>query len=350
MPHSRHLQFVSFALLLAAFSPLATFAQAPRAETQTVTVLDSGVEPREREMWRFQQTDASWIQVQTRTVRGPRAVVDVAKDARSLRRMYTLKGSFLRTSPITTAIWRINDAAARYHDPTNEPEEHPDGIKGSPKFGEAPPKKDNEPQGEPVNPTSNTSTAVAASESFEERFARLTNKTLKKLNGASLRQKAEPSGLIATGTIPVIEELTPRIYSEAMNLVYLLGLSEVVLPETPIGIGARWKSEMQGEVSGIPIKTTITWTLKAKEEDSLRIGVTYERRMVGEEQGVQSGRVNRDGLGEIKIDLNNPLALDARLVQLPNAGNPHSPEVSWITIKSLPLPGAVGEPAKPRDT
>ena len=257
-------QFVLLALLLAVFSPLATFAQAPRAETPTVTVLDSGVEPREREMWRFQQTNASWIQVHTRTVHGPRAVVDVAKDARSLRRMYTLKGSFLRTSPITTAIWRINDAAARYHDPTKEPEEHPDGIKGTPKFGKAPPPNDNQPQGEPVNPTSNTGTAVAASETFEERFARLTNQTLKKLNGASIRQKVEPGGLVATGMIPTIKELTPRIYSEAMNLVYLLGLSEVILPETPIGVGARWQSKMQGEVSGVPVKTTITWTLKGE--------------------------------------------------------------------------------------
>jgi hypothetical protein len=264
--------------------------------------------------------------------------------------MYTLKGSFLRTTPITTAIWRINDAAARYHDPTKEPVEHPDGIKGTPKFGEAPPPKDNQPQGEPVNPTSKTGTASVASETFEERFAHLTNQTMQKLNGASIRQKVEPGGLVATGAIPTIEELTPRIYSEAMNLVYLLGLSEVILPETPIGVGARWQSKMQGAVSGVPVKTTITWTLKAKEEDSLRIGVTYERRMVGEEQGARPGRVNRDGLGEIRIDLNNPLALDARLIQLPNAGNPHSPEVSWITIKSLPLPGDGGEPAKPRDT
>ena len=160
---------------------------------------------------------------------------------------------------------------------------------------------------------------------------------MKNLNGTSIKQKVEPAGILSMGAIPNIELLTQRTYSEAMNLVYLLGLGEAILPETPIGIGARWQAQFNNEISGVKVNTTITWTLKSRDEDTLRLGVVYQRRRTGDGEAVLGGRINRDGLGEITIDLNKPLQLDARFVQLPNAGNLHADDVSWITIKPVVL-------------
>lgn len=337
MPHSRHLQFVLILSLVGLISPLASHAQTLRAETPTVKVLESGAQPRERLAWQFFPTEQSWLQVSTRTVSGPRAVADVGKDALSVRRMYTLKGAFVRSNPITAAIWRIEDVSARLHDPTTKAGEEPKDPAGNSEIGTVstePKEKKGMTESEKL-----TTSTTTRSESFESRYARLLNTSLKKLNGSSIRQKVEPKGLLATGAIPNLVELTPREYSEAMNLMFLLGLGEVILPDTPIGIGAQWQAEMRNEISGIPIKTTITWTLKSMEKNTLKIGVTYKRRSQKQEEKVQSGRVNRDGVGEVTIQLDKPLSLNARLVQLPNAGNPYNPDVSWITITSLPLPG-----------
>ena len=344
LPHHIH-RLLLVQVFCIALSPTILFAQTPRAATPTVTLNDAGSEPRQREAWTFDPASKSRILVSTRTVRGANTVSEVDEDAVSIRRMYSLRGSFQRTTPITSMIWRIDDASARYHDPSRMDGEPPEGLEGTPKFGGAPiPNKVRDDANQP-NPTGNTLPDNVRKESFQERFARLTNATMKKLNGASIRQKVEPGGIISTAAAPTMDELSPRIYSEAMNLVFLLGLGEVMLPEQPIGLGASWSADFENEISAAKVRTTITWTLKERTGSVLKLGMTFKRRRIDDSDRVLSGRVDRDGVGEVTVDLANPLQLNARLVVVPNEGNPHAQEISWITIKPIDIPGNQGETA-----
>lgn len=290
-------------------------AQAPpRAMPRTVTIEIAGEAPHERLAWQFDASQTSTIQVRVRTARGERAVKDVASDQESVERMFTLRGSFVRSTPITTALWRILDAGARLNDPKAEVTD-----------------PDNDPLG--------SGASENVGETFEARLAKLSDKTLKRLNGGSLKQKAEPAGLMASGTIPVLEDLSVRTYAEALNLAFYLGLSEVALPETPVGVGARWTAEFRSELGGAPVKTTIAWTLKARTGDLVKLGITYETRVVeatNDRKGqARVARLARNGHGEVTIDLSRPLELGARLIQLPLPGNTMAPDVSWITVTSM---------------
>lgn len=297
----------------------------PRSIPRTITLESEGESPLARAAWRFDAAVTSTIQVRTRTARGERVAKDVAVQQETVVRMYTLRGSFKNHTPITTATWRILDAGARLNDPT-EKELPPDGPHQHVGRGT---------NGGAVDATASPNVA----QTFEARLASLSDKTLKRLNGASLRQKVTPTGLIASATIPILEDLTTRTYAEAMNLAVLLGLAEAALPEQRIGIGARWSTTMRGELGGAPVRTKITWTLKAREGDHLKLGVTYETR-VAEETNDSRGkarvaRLARNGHGEVNIDLARPLSLGARLIQLPLPGNAIAPDVTFITIDSI---------------
>ena len=299
----------------------------PRAIPRTITIESKGEAPLDRVAWQFNADATSMIQVRTRTVSGERAVKDIANDQESVLRMYTLLGTFQKNTPITTATWRILDAGARHDDPTAE-DLPPDGLH-----------QNNEDQAAQDLVGTSSSASSKGTETFAERFTRLSDATLKGLNGASLRQKVTPTGLIASGTIPILEDLTLRMYSEAMNLAFLVGLSEAALPEVPIGIGARWSTAIDGEKSGVRVRTAMTWTLKEREGDHLKLGVTYKTRVLENTNESRSksrvARLDRNGHGEVTIDLSNPLGLSARLIQLPLPENASSPDVTWITIGAI---------------
>jgi hypothetical protein len=304
----------------------------PRSFPRTIIVESEGDAPLARAAWQFDTSATSTIQVRTRTARGERAVKDVAFRQETIVRLYTLRGSFKNDTPITTATWRILDAGARLDDPTDE-QLPPDGPQKHVGRGT---------DGVAVDATASPNVA----QTFEARLASLSDKTLKRLNGASLRQKVTPTGLIASATIPVLEDLTVRTYAEVMNLGVLLGFGEVALPDQRIGIGARWSTTMRGELGGAPVRIKTTWTLKAREGDRLKLGMTYETR-VAEETNDSRGkarvaRLARNGHGEVNIDLAQPLSLGVRLIQLPLPGNAIAPDVTWITIDSIGGTPALG--------
>ena len=345
-------------------------AQTIRVASPVVEVLGEGAEPLERIAWAIDPESTSTIQIRSRMIDGYSKVIDIPPGRASVVRMYTLQGMFLRSKPITTAVWRIQDATARLKDPEADAiakakkikEQLENDDKNEPKVSEE------EPAASPlqVNPRdinelvgrgNGKSRVGLPSQSADPRLVELLQRSLRTLNGGVIKQKVEPAGIIPSGSAPTIENITKRTYGEAMNLSYLIGIGEVTLPETPIGIGASWSTEMHNTIGGMSAKTSISWTLLDRTGDTLRLAISYQRRGIYERDiepnRIRASRVNCDGRGEVHVNLSNPLALKAQVVQVP-AESPENgkalPQITWISMDSLKAPGANPELGPARET
>ncbi len=335
-------------------------AQTIRVGSPVVEVLGEGAEPHERLAWNIDPTSTSTIQVRSRMIDGFNTVIEIPPGRRSVVRMYTLKGMFLRSTPITTAVWRIDDATARLKDPKAEAianakkikeQLENDGKDDSVLIDEAPDQGavkavPRDLKGLLGTGTVGTQRIGPPSTSSDPLLVELLQQSLRRLNDGVIKQKVEPTGVIASGSAPTIENINTRTYGEAMNLAYLLGLGEVTLPATPIGIGGSWSSEMFNVVAGMPTRTSMTWTLLEREGDALRLAISYECRAIYEKDNgpnrIRASNINCNGRGEVRVNLSNPLALEAKMVQVPK-GRPENtqalPQITWISMDSLKAPG-----------
>jgi len=177
--------------------------------------------------------------------------------------------------------------------------------------------------------------------------------SLQKISGGSLRQKMTPNGLVPSGMIPTMDNVSARANSTALSLAYTLGLGEITLPDSPIGIGATWKTSIRSELSNNPIQNDVTWTLKSIEGSVIRVGMTCRTRVMTAGNSPREitlrNRIDKNIRGEMTVDLDDPLSMRGRLVQQKASVEKLTPEqqqraeVTWINF--MPL---VGEPV-PQD-
>ena len=345
---------LTFALLIPAGHTPSASAQAPRAVVPTVKVTDPGQSPQDLLRWNPNAARGVTIQVTTRTGRLPSA--DGTNDPNLLEKMYTLQGRFLRDQPITTAIWRIVDASARIPLPEDTAPESESGLAADDAAAGAAVDTN-----QPGSSEDQTGSRTASDENDPLNSAynrarlrlRSAKLSLQKISGGSLRQKLTPNGLVPSDMIATMEKFSARANSAALSLAYTLGLGEITLPDSPIGVGATWKTSIRSELSNNPIQNDVTWTLKSIEGSVIRVGMTCKTRVLtpgnSPRNNTLRNRINKNIRGEITVDLDDPLAIRGRLVQqiasvenLPLEQQKRA-EVTWINFTPL-----VGKPA-PQD-
>ena len=272
-------------------------------------------------------------------------------DPSALDRIYTLQGSFFRTKPVRKMVWQILDASAKLAGDAER----------SPKYAE--PGED--PAG-PLTDEAETTPTVGGNqdltgsgqskgidpdtEAHTRTRLRLRNTklSLQKIKDGILRQEVGPNGIMTNGTVAVLENQTARGYSEAMKLANMLGLFEVLLPDEPIGVGARWQAGFRIDSTNTPLDIDMTWTLISMEESRLKLGVSYTRRLASaandQRTRANRSRVERNGRGTISIDLERPLAITGDLVEervFPanfTEEQKRAAEATWISVKPMPTP------------
>ena len=345
---------LTFALLILTGLTETVSGQAPRAAVPTVEVTDQGQSPQTLLRWNPQSDRGVTIQVTTRTGRLPSA--DGVNDPNLLEQMYTLQGRFLRQQPITTAIWRIVDASARIPLPEETaPESEPGVAEGDASAGAAPSTSNPNPSKNETGSSGATDENDPLNSAYNRARLRLrsANLSLQKISGGSLRQKVTPNGLVPSGMVATLENFSARANSAALSLAYTLGLGEITLPDSPIGVGATWKTSIRSELSNNPIQNDVTWTLKAIEGSVIRVGMTCRTRVQtpgnSPRENTLRKRIDKNIRGEITVDLDDPLAMRGRLVQQVASAEKLPPEqqkraeVTWINFTPL-----AGKPA-PQD-
>ena len=341
---------VAIALLVAARTAPAQDEKPIRTNLPTITVIEEGKEPRTLHRWNMTGGGGGVILVTSRTGRIPDREGRV--DPGTIEIMYTLQGALFRTKPVKKMVWQILDASAKL---ANDPLRSPRYAKpGEDPAGPLAVEEDN-PAGSDNGSQSLTGSGEAQgidpkAEAHSRTRLRLRTSvlSLQKIQEGILRQAVTPNGILASGAVAILEKQTARGYSEAMKLASLLGLVQVLLPDGPIGVGARWQSTIRNDSSNTPVNIEITWTLKSVEGSRMKLGMNYTRRLATAANDPRSEanrrRVERNGRGEINIDLEQPLAISADLVEelvFPPHFTPEQrrdAEATWISVKPVPTP------------
>ena len=339
--------FIITLLAIAAPAAVAQDEQPVRANIPTITVLERGTEPRFLHRWDMARGGGGIIQLTSRTGQIPSRAGRVDPD--SLERMYTLQGSFFRTMPVRKMSWQILNASAKLSGDAER----------SPKFA----KPGEDPAGplngdtEPAEGSARDLTGSGEARGIDPKAeahtrARLrlrnTKLSLQKITDGILRQEVGPNGIMAGGTVAILENQTARAYSEAMKLSNLIGLFEVLLPDEPIGVGARWQASFRIDSTNTPLDIEMTWTLKSIEDSRMTLEVGYTRRLASAANDPRTqanrSRVERNGRGTVSIDLNRPLAIVGDLVEervYPahfTAEQRRAGEATWISARPVPTP------------
>ncbi len=90
----------------------------------------------------------------------------------------------------------------------------------------------------------------------------------------------------------------------------------VVLPEAPVGTGARWVSTTHFEISGIPVAQRSTYELVAARGDTLALSVSFEQFATGEAEApagvaLEDTQFGGRGSGTLTIGLDSPFPTEA---------------------------------------
>jgi hypothetical protein len=350
-------------LLVAGLFASPVFAQAAKVERDlvpTVNVTDLGTGRPILLQWRDSSDAASTLQVTTRTV--PTLLengLDLKEDAETvfattprppLERFWTIQGRIRVTedSSMPLAQWRILDAAARLFmlRPTGIPEakvEDPDGD---------PPKKSatgkaEQKTGRTTGTGSGIPSASAPNASAIERaraFARVQDNAISRTAGAAISQRFSGYGIIPTSTQIRLEIASLRNMYEVERLVSILRLAEPLIPNRPVGIGATWTSRWTNLEQRTPVETIMTWTLASVDEAALEatgiaetavLTLRYTRRIAeGLDEPVApriAKMLESNGSGEVRLVLQNPMHLDAQLVQMPPPSDPARRNATDVT-------------------
>ncbi|MCH2161367.1 MAG: hypothetical protein MK085_05790 [Phycisphaerales bacterium] len=359
IPHTCGNLLLAILLVMIGGSAAAQQTEPIRDDVPSIELLEAGEAPRALQRWNMDEAAGGTIQVVSRTGKVPDREGRI--DPNSIERIYTLQGAFLRSKPVKAMIWRILDASAKIpSDPlrtpkTAKPGENPGGPIAPPDSttGEA---TGNEKsivgsgEADGIDPT------VEAHSRLRLRL-RTSVLSLQKLKGGTLRQKVTPNGIVASGTVAILEKSSARGYSEAMKLANLLGLGDVLLPDAPIGVGARWRAVIRNDSSNTPMTIEVTWTLLEQEEGRMKIGVEYARRLASAANDPKTvanrKRVERNGRGVLSVDLDRPMAIEGSLIEeqvFPASFTLEEKlraEATWITIRPIEN-AAVSKPAPNR--
>ena len=290
-----------------------------------------------------------------------------------MEKIWTVAGRMTRNdSGLSTASWTVVDGAARVV-----------GVKGlararsgetdaeavsSPetKAGESTPETgptgDTEPPGdsgpgrrEPrddkrlIGNQSGEQDAGEAAESLRKAMTleRISDEAVGRTGGAAIMQSLSESGLDPTSIRVRLPKPDRRADYEIQTLLEAMRLAEVQLPTQPVAPGASWTAAWPGLIAGIPVRTEITWTLVRTDEaargtslaETAVVRIEYRRRLQNptENPSARERRLQADGRGEIELRFEDPLLLDARMVEQPvlDPGRGRSREVTRYRLMPL---------------
>ena len=194
-----------------------------------------------------------------------------------------------------------------------------------------------------IRPQGSDSNAMKSAIRFEE----ISNRSIARTNGAMITQRYVESGLVPMDVQIRLPESDRRAEFETRRLAAAMNLAEAKLPIEPIAPGASWTASWVFLESGVPARIDATWTLLETDEavsgtgvaTTARLKIEYRRRVLDADTASETQRrvVEADGRGELRIRLDAPLLLDARLVEqpiLPPAAG-RSREVTRIRVTPL---------------
>lgn len=341
-------------LVVAGLFASPVFAQAAKVERHlvpTVNVTDLGTGRPILLRWRDSSDGASTLQVTTRTV--PTLLengLDLKEDAEAvlaktprppLERFWTIQGRIRATedSSMPQAQWRVLDGAARLFmlEPTGIPEATVEDPDGDPPRKSATDKAEKN-TGRTTGTGSGVQSTSAPNAGAIERaraFARVQDNAISRTAGAAISQRFSGYGLIPTSIQIRLETASPRNMYEVERLTSILRLAEPLIPNQPIGIGASWTSRWTNLEQRTPVETVMTWTLASVDEAALEatgiaetavLTLRYTRRIAeGLDEPVApriAELLESNGSGEVRLVLQNPMHLDAQLVQMPPPSDP----------------------------
>lgn len=90
----------------------------------------------------------------------------------------------------------------------------------------------------------------------------------------------------------------------------------VVFPDEAVGVGARWMSTAHYQHSGIPIEQRATYTLEAREGDTITLAVEFEQSATGDAESpaavpLEDTRFGGRGSGVLTVRLDSPFPVAA---------------------------------------
>lgn len=372
--HDRMAAALAAAVLAVSVPALAQSQTDERNRTAPVTLLSTGEGTPIVVRWRPTERVERRMQVATRTVPTTLERPDVdSVDPRVLiagftrppiEKLWTISGR-LASDPSTDDMlvrWRVENGAARLvgFRPTAEvrdaamnddaaegdaAEPKPDAPVGG--AGQAPPRQAVDAKnvaGSKTNrPANSDSNAMKSAIQFEA----ISNRSISRTNGAMITQRYDTSGLVPLDIMVRLPEPDRRAEFETRRLVAAMSLAEPLLPSEPIAPGSSWTATWTLLESGIPARIEATWTLLETDDaaagtgiaTTARLKIEYRRRLRDPDAAKETQRrtIEADGRGEIRVRLDAPLLLQARLVEQsihpPAAGR--SREVTRIRVTPL---------------
>ena len=291
--------------------------------------------------WRPSPDQKSTVQVSTRTLPtalekpniddiDPEIVLTGFKQP-PIEKLWTIEGRIERKTEDVDEDdrirWRVLDAVARLV-----------GIKETRAAGETPdPAGDEEMQADgpaklapdprlttsPTKPTESQPDAVARAIKLEQAI----NGGLSGTKGAAITQIMGGTGIVPAATTVRLENTSRRAQFESDVLKHAMEMLEIQLPSEPIGVGGTWTSRWTRRMNNVDVEVVVDATLLAVDEAATAgvrvareatVQVEYRRRTIDPNVKARLKRIcEADGRGRLKLNLENPLRLDARLVETP---------------------------------
>ena len=344
------------------------FAQSKTDErnlTVPVTLMSTGEGNPVVLRWRPSERVERRIQVATRTVPTTLERPDVnSADPKVLiagftrppiEKLWTIAGRLTADPETKERIvrWRVENGAARLvgfrptADARNAATKADDAVEPADGAGQAPPRRAVEAKDATDSKTSRPQGSDSNAMKSAIRFEEISNRSIARTNGAMITQRYDESGLVPLDVKIRLPESDRRAEFETRRLAAAMNLAEAKLPTEPIAPGASWTASWVLLESGVPARIDATWTLLETDEaasgtgvaTTARLKIEYRRRVLDADTASETQRrvVEADGRGEIRIRLDAPLLLDARLVEqpiLPPAAG-RSREVTRIRVTPL---------------
>lgn len=349
--HPRHRP--ALIMLLAAFIGTTALGQTSAVERdQRPIVQVTGVGTGEPIVlrWRPATGEAATVQISTRTV--PTAlerpdVDDVDPETvltgftrPPIEKLWTLQGRIARTQTSTDSAtqvrWRIIDAVARIvgiketRQPPSESAEDSDGP--SPKPG-----GDERLESDVSSPETSDPEAVIRAVKLEG----IVNTGLAGTKGAAITQSIGGSGFMPGTTTVRLETANRRAEFEAGVLRGAMEMVQLQVPSEPIGIGGTWTARWTRIQNDVPVTVVVDATLVSVDEEATAgarlarqasIKVEYRRRAIDPATEPRRKRLaEANGRGLVRLNLDSPLRLDARLVETPPG--PPTPGVTRLATR-----------------
>lgn len=276
--------------------------------------------------WRPASGQTSTVQISTRTVPSELErpgiddldpeVVLTGFTRPPIEKMWTIDGRVVRqneSSEAPTKVrWRVLDAVARLV-----------GIEETRTATTPPVEAESAPSTEAPPSSTQENDAVARAIRLEG----VINAGLEGTKGAAITQIFGGAGIAHAGTSMRLEDASRRAQFEGDVLRHALELIEIQLPAEPIGVGGTWTSRWTRIQNGIEVEVVVDATLRSVDDGdpvagrvarSAEVQIEYRRRATDPEEAPRAADLaEADGRGRVRLALDTPLRLDARLVETP---------------------------------